>query len=51
MSVKQRRKLYGVRREFRRSRGWTRWYREGLFESDPQGGVRLRTTLWGMPRP
>lgn len=49
MSIKQRRKLYGVRRECRRSRGWTRWYREGLFDLDPQGGVRLRNTLWGTP--
>jgi hypothetical protein len=49
MSAKQRRKLRGVRREFRRNREWTRWYREGLLDSEPQGGVRLRTTLWGSP--
>lgn len=47
MSAKQRRKLYGVRRDSRRPRDWTRWYREGLFESEPSYGVRLRTTLWG----
>jgi hypothetical protein len=46
MSAKQRRKLYGVRRESRRSRGWTRWFNEGLFENDAGGSVRVRTVLW-----
>ena len=44
-----RRKGQGLRREHRRPRGWTRWYREGLLEAEPVSGVRLRTTLWGMP--
>ncbi len=30
MSTRQRRKLYGVRRQSRRPRDWTRWYREGV---------------------
>jgi hypothetical protein len=47
MSPKQRRKVYGVRRESRRSKGWTRWFNEGLFETDVPGSVRLRTVLWG----
>ncbi len=51
MSSKQRRKIYGVRRERRRPRGWTRWFHEGMLdaeaESTPSAGVRLRTTLWG----
>jgi hypothetical protein len=49
MSAKQRRKLYGIRRETRRPRGWTRWFNEGMLNSDsePAGSVRLRTTLWG----
>lgn len=47
MSPKRRRKVYGVRRESRRSRGWTRWFHEGLFEAEPAGSVRLRTVLWG----
>ncbi|MGE5754830.1 MAG: hypothetical protein ACM35G_03805, partial [Planctomycetaceae bacterium] len=50
MNAKQRRKVHGVRREHRRPRGWTRWFREGLLEAEPvMGGVRLRTTLWGLP--
>jgi|GEM_PF-1170145 hypothetical protein len=49
MSAKKRRKIQGIRREFRRPRGWTRWFRDGLLESGPMGGVRLRTTLWGSP--
>lgn len=49
MNPKQRRKLQGIRREFRRPRGWTRWFREGLLDAEPAGGVRLRTTLWGTP--
>ncbi len=48
MSAKQRRKIPGVRREARRTRSWTRWYREGLLEAGPGGGVRVRTTLWGL---
>jgi len=47
MSAKQRRKVYGVRRESRRPRGWTRWFHEGLLEAEPAGSVRLRTVLWG----
>jgi hypothetical protein len=47
MSAKRRRKVYGIRRESRRSRGWTRWFHEGLFETEPAGSVRLRTVLWG----
>jgi hypothetical protein len=47
MSSKQRRKLYGIRRERRRPRGWTRWFHEGLMDSEASGGVRLRTILWG----
>ena len=45
MSAKKRRKLYGVRRETRRPRGWTRWFNEGLLETEP-GGIRLRSVLW-----
>jgi len=47
MSAKRRRKVYGVRRETRRPRGWTRWFNEGLLEAEAGGGVRLRTVLWG----
>jgi hypothetical protein len=47
MSAKKRRKVFGVRRETRRPRGWTRWFHEGLFETDASGSVRLRTVLWG----
>ena len=47
MSAKKRRKVFGVRRETRRPRGWTRWFHEGLFEAEAAGGVRLRTVLWG----
>jgi hypothetical protein len=49
MSSKQRRKMYGIRRERRRPRGWTRWFNEGLIDTEAaqQGGVRLRTVLWG----
>ena len=46
MSAKKRRKIYGVRRETRRPRGWTRWFNEGLLEAEAAGGVRLRTVLW-----
>lgn len=49
MSTKQRRKLYGVRRESRRPRGWTRWYRDGLLDAGPMGSMRLRTVLWSLP--
>ena len=34
MSAKKRRKIYGVRRESRRTRGWTRWFQEGFFETE-----------------
>ena len=47
MSAKKRRKIYGVRRETRRPRGWTRWFQEGLFETESSNSIRLRTTLWG----
>ncbi len=47
MSAKKRRKVFGVRRETRRPRGWTRWFNEGLLEAEPTGSVRLRTVLWG----
>ena len=47
MSAKKRRKLQGIRREFRRPRGWTRWFRDGLLDDTTAGGVRLSTTLWG----
>jgi hypothetical protein len=47
MSAKKRRKVFGVRRETRRPRGWTRWFHEGLFEADASGSIRLRTVLWG----
>lgn len=50
MSTKQRRKVYGIRRESRRPRGWVRWYRDGLLEAGSPGSVRLRTVLWGIPR-
>ncbi len=49
MSAKKRRKIQGIRREIRRPRGWARWFRDGLLDSGPMGGVRLRTTLWGAP--
>lgn len=47
MSAKKRRKIYGVRRETRRPRGWTRWFQEGFFETEPANSIRLRTVLWG----
>jgi hypothetical protein len=47
MSAKKRRKVFGVRRETRRPRGWTRWFNEGLFEAEASGSIRLRTVLWG----
>ena len=47
MSAKKRRKIYGVRRETRRPRGWTRWFQEGLFETESANSIRLRTVLWG----
>ncbi|MBV8264952.1 MAG: hypothetical protein JO252_01255 [Planctomycetaceae bacterium] len=52
MSAKQRRKPQGLRRESRRPRGWVRWYRDGFLDAqaDAGGGVRLRTTLWGIPK-
>jgi hypothetical protein len=51
MSTKQRRKAQRSNKHVQRPRGWTRWYHEGLLEAEPGGGIRLRTTLWGMPRP
>lgn len=52
MSAKERRKLYGVRRESRRSRSWTRWFREGILDAEvPQSpGIRVRTAVWGQFR-
>lgn len=47
MSAKKRRKTQGARREYYRPRGWTRWFRDGLLDAGPMGGVRLRTALWG----
>ncbi len=47
MSPKKRRKIYGVRRESRRTRGWTRWFQEGMFDADSAGSIRLRTVLFG----
>jgi len=47
MSAKKRRKIYGVRRETRRPRGWTRWFQKGLFETELANSIRLRTVLWG----
>lgn len=47
MSAKKRRKIYGVRRETRRTRGWTRWFQEGFFETELANSIRLRTVLWG----
>jgi len=47
MNAKKRRKIYGVRRETRRPRGWTRWFLEGLFGAEIPGSIRLRTILWG----
>jgi len=47
MSSKKRRKVQGTRRETRRPRGWTRWYRDGLLDGDGTSGVRLCTTIWG----
>jgi hypothetical protein len=47
MSAKQRRKVFGVRRESRRPRDWTRWYREGLIELENASSVRVSTAIWG----
>lgn len=47
MSPKKRRKIYGVRREARRTRGWTRWFQEGMFDADSAGSIRLRSVLFG----
>ena len=47
MSPKQQRKFRGFRRNFRRPRDWTRWFREGVLDAEPRGSVRLRTTLSG----
>jgi hypothetical protein len=46
MSAKKRRKTLRVRREHARPRGWARWFRDGLLDAGPVGGVRIRTTLW-----
>jgi hypothetical protein len=46
MSAKKRRKAYGVSRETRRPRGWTRWFNEGLFDKDLTSSIRLRSFLW-----
>ena len=47
MSTKKRRKVHGTRRETRRPRGWTRWFRDGLLEGETLGVARLSTTIWG----
>ena len=48
MSPKQRRKFRGFRRDSRRPREWTRWFREGVLESEARGSLRLRTILAGL---
>jgi hypothetical protein len=48
MSPKQRRKFRGSRRISRRSRDWTRWYRDGVLDADPRGSVRIRTVVAGL---
>jgi hypothetical protein len=45
MSPKQQKKFRGVRRVNRRPRGWARWFREGLLDFEPRGGMRLRLAL------
>ena len=45
MSPKQQRKFRGIRRVNRRPRGWGRWFRDGLFDLEPRGSVRLRLAL------
>ena len=45
MSPKQRRKFRGSRRTNRRPRDWTRWFREGVLETEARGSLRLRTIL------
>jgi len=47
MSAKKRRKIHGVRREFRRPRGWTKWFNEGLMEAEPTGGIEASTATGG----
>jgi hypothetical protein len=42
MSSKQSRKLYGSRRDVRRQRAWTRWYRQGSLDSEAGGRLRPR---------
>jgi len=45
MSPKQQRKFRGIRRVNRRPRGWARWFRDGLLELEPRGGMRLRLAI------
>jgi hypothetical protein len=45
MSPKQQRKFRGIRRVNRRPRGWARWFRDGLLDMEPRGGMRLRLAL------
>ena len=47
MSPKQQRKFRGFRRNARRPRDWTRWFRQGLLDAVPRGSVRLRSSLMG----
>ena len=48
MSPKQRRKSRGSRRASRRPRDWTRWFREGVLDTEARGSLRLRTILTGL---
>ena len=45
MSPKQQRKFRGIRRVNRRPRGWARWFRDGLLDLEPRGGMRLRLAI------
>jgi hypothetical protein len=47
MSPKQQRKFRGIRRLNRRPRGWSRWFRDGLLELEPRGGMRVRLAISG----
>ena len=47
MSSKQRRKMYGIRRERRRPRGWTRWFNEGMIEAEDCRRRAARTSSGG----
>ena len=49
MSPKQQRKFRGMRRHTRRVRPWSRMFREGIFNGDDLGKVRLRKLLHGVP--